>query len=1296
MTDKLIADILDLPERVRKGDFVLNLSKGVTEPEKTLAQYVVTPQLVACFDDALGFIRSAVDASNSKACYLHGSFGSGKSHFMAVLHLLLQHNSAVRSIPELAKVCDDHRWVENKTFMLVPYHMIGARSMESAILGGYVDYVQEHHPGCPLPGVYLADEIFENAKQYRERLGDEKFFEDLNRMKDEGGRVKDEGEQIQRSSVTSQPSPMRWGKLDGWNAARFEAALQAPPKSKDRSQLVGKLVENIFPAFRGIAHGKDEAYVDLDEGLAIISEHAKTLGYDGLILFLDELILWLATHSGDLNFVQTEGNKLAKLVESRKAERPVPIISFVARQRDLRDLIGENVAGMQQLNFSDVLSHWEGRFHTITLEDRNLPVIAQKRVLRPRNDACRAELEQAFEQTAKVRQEIMEVLLTRESDRSMFKMVYPFSPALIQALVAVSSALQRERTALKIMLQLLVNRRDTLRLGDVIPLGDLWDVVVHGDEAFTDVMRVRFENAKKLYHNRLRPMLEQQHEIDYEVDKERMKVDKERMKVEGGRMNEEGKESSFGLQHSALAEKMARFENDDRIIKSLLLSSLVQGVDALKNMTCTRLAALNHGTIRSRIPGREHQVVAQKLRTWAGICGELRIEGDPANPTVSLELEGVDTEVLIEAARVFDNPGNRQFRLRKMLFESIGIADAEEMFLSYDFNWRGSRRSCDVRFTNVRALPEESLRSQDDWKVILDFPFDTEGHTPIEDLDRLNKFRDKNESHQTIVWLPSFFSTRTQAELGKLVIIDHLLRGSNLDQYAKHMSLQDRETARLLLRNQQSALQSRLVQVVEAAYAIRNEPTPGSLDNAYDMSDSHFQSMLPSLVLQRPVGATVGEAMEHLLDQALSHQYPKHPKFGQEIRMGKDLKQVLEICQEAARTQDGRVYVEDKAVRLKLRNICNPLDLGQMSETHFVLGAFWKNHFNRMLSQSDQPHPTVADLKRWMDQPEERGLPQEIQNLLVLVYADQTNRSFVRYGGNYVPALDDMPNDMELVEQKLPDLKDWETAVLRVSEVFGHAISRLLNAGNLANLATKVNESVVALKSDCESLPDRLQLILKNLGSSDADIEKADRIKTAKCVRKLLVDCAGKDATALVSLIANAKVETSATAMGRSLKSATSVLDCLRSTKWDLFSGVAHLGDDRRTQADLLLQDVRSALSTDELALAGGLAAKLSDAENRAIRLLTPPKPNPVAGSPATVAPSPLAPSPLAPAPLAPSPLAPPPEPPRKGLRQIGTGSRSRLSHNESLSEAQELVQRLRQNPKLRLTIHWTLEEESE
>ena len=361
-------------------------------------------------------------------------------------------------------------------------------------------------------------------------------------------------------------------------------------------------------------------------------------------------------------------------------------------------------------------------------------------------------------------------------------------------------------------------------------------------------------------------MLEQQHQIDLEVDRERASESDE------------------------IATRLKLYENDDRLIKSLLLSALVHGVESLKNMTCMRLAALNHGSIRSRIPGREHQVVAQKLRTWAGMVGEIRVGEEPTNPTVSIQLSGVDTEGIIEAARVYDNPGNRQFRLRQMLFKSMGVPEQDEMFIAHTFWWRGSKRSCDVLFTNVRALPDESLRSGGDaWKLVVDFPFDAEGHSPIEDLDRINKFREKNERHRTLVWLPSFFSPRTQAELGKLVIIDRLLLGNNLDQYAQHLSVTDRQTARLLLQNQQSALSQRLIQAVEAAYAIRSEPTPGTLDAAYDMSESHFQSLYPTLVLQRPVGANLGEALEHLLDQALSHQFPKHPKFGQEIKPGKDL-----------------------------------------------------------------------------------------------------------------------------------------------------------------------------------------------------------------------------------------------------------------------------------------------------------------------------------------------------------------------------------------------------------------------
>ena len=40
----LLKDLITIPERVHQGDFVLQLTKGVTEPEQTLRDYVVTPE----------------------------------------------------------------------------------------------------------------------------------------------------------------------------------------------------------------------------------------------------------------------------------------------------------------------------------------------------------------------------------------------------------------------------------------------------------------------------------------------------------------------------------------------------------------------------------------------------------------------------------------------------------------------------------------------------------------------------------------------------------------------------------------------------------------------------------------------------------------------------------------------------------------------------------------------------------------------------------------------------------------------------------------------------------------------------------------------------------------------------------------------------------------------------------------------------------------------------------------------------------------------------------------------------
>ena len=582
----------------------------------------------------------------------------------------------------------------------------------------------------------------------------------------------------------------RWGAFDeGWALETYREGLEAPPHSDSRSRLVGDLVESYFSAYADVAaSGEREAFLPLDDGLSVISRHARDLGYDAVVLFLDELILWLASHSAEPAFVSREGQKLAKLVEAEITDRPAPLISFVARQRDLKELVGEHVTGAEELSFADVLSWWEARFHKITLEDRNLPAIAARRILKPSSDEARRELDRCFEETTRVRPEVLETLLGQEGDRQQFRQLYPFSPALVQALVAISGVLQRERTALKVMLQLLVDQRDTLELGQLVPVGDLFDVIARGDEPFTEGMRIHFRNARRLWDEKLLPLLEEEHGQRWETVRARADDDP-----------------------GAPGPAGSGFRNDGRLIKTLLLAALVPEVEAFKGMTPARLASLNHGTLRAPIPGREAQMVLGKLRKWAARVGQVRLSDDTVNPTVSIQLSGVDTEAIVEKARIQDNAGERMRKIREILYHELGVRSREDLFERHEISWQGHRHAFQLVFGNVRELPDESLKpSGPDWRVVLDFPFDREGHTPQDDLAHLETFRHESGAASTLIWLPSFFSRKIQKELGDLVVLDHLLTGERFDSYAGHLSAVDRQTARALLDNRRSQLREQI------------------------------------------------------------------------------------------------------------------------------------------------------------------------------------------------------------------------------------------------------------------------------------------------------------------------------------------------------------------------------------------------------------------------------------------------------------------------------------------------------
>lgn len=1151
----LIKELIDIPDRVQRGDFVLKLTEGVNDPTETLKEYVVTPELVGCYDSALSFIRNAVQGRSSKATYLHGSFGSGKSHFMAVLHLILRGNPQARGIPELASVIQKHNdWMEGKKFLLVPYHMIGAHDMETGILGNYVEFMRRTHADAPTPPVYVSAAIIEQAHGERANYGDEPFFKRLN-----DGQGGDGG----------------WGELEAtWDAGSFDEAAAAPPDSEAHLRLVSALLKTVASSHAEVVSHRGGNFVRFDKGLSLISQHAKDQGYDALILFLDELILWLAMNSANMTFIKREAAKLTNLVEAQSAERPIPLISFVARQRDLRELVGDHVPGAEKLSFGDALDWQQGRFDTITLEDRNLPAIAEKRVLKCKSDAAREELDAAFEKTIRMKDNVMNILLTQDGDRQMFRKVYPFSPALVQTLIAVSSVLQRERTALKVMKQLLVDHRETLQVGDLMPVGDLFDCIAHGDEAFSQDMAIHFDNAKRLYHQKLLPMLERQkeHSIRRE-DVEKLPYDD---------------------------PKRVAFRNDDRLIKTLLLSALVPEVESLRGLNAEKLAALNHGTIKTPVPGREGQEVLRRCRAWAASVGEIRI-GEETNPTITVQLSGVDTEGIIEQARREDNQGNRKRRVRQMLFEQIGIEGEGEFEQYHEFWWRNTKRNCTVLFKNIRELPPSSLENDDDdWKLVIDFPFDEAGHSPRDDLSKLQAFSASHpEGAKTLCWVPSFFSEEAQKDLGMLVILEHILTGERFGQFSNHLSPQDRQAAKTILESQRSQLRQRVQNHLDAAYGLESL-MPGSVDTTHDLDLSeHYVSLCDWFPPQPPVAPNLAGAMQHLLSQALEHEFPAAPHFETPIKSSV-LKKVFALVLPATQTGDGRLAVE-KSQRALLRQVADPLKLGEMGvdATHFVLGQDWKNHFTRKSSETGSGM-SVGQLRRWINDPKPTGLPKDAENLIILLFASQTNHSLYLHGGPYDGTLANIPDACELRRVELPPQEAWDEAVKRAGRIFSAVGSPLLNVNNVNKLTADIKTKVAEVRRPCQSYVQRLQERMTQLGLTP---EGSDRMRTATATQTLIDNLQTADDGDVVELVAGAQIQTSEAAMAECVTRAAELEGNLDTAGWDIFKAIGQLDDERKAEAERVLAEVKQALESDEHAVS--LAPALKGAQAKAVRLLT-------------------------------------------------------------------------------------------
>ncbi len=1173
-----IHDLLDLPEAVRKGDFVQDLTGGISHPERTLKDYAITPKILQTFEHALSIIGSALRDGRSQAAYLHGSFGAGKSHFMAVLDLMLADHPAPWSRGELHPLRRKHDWIGKKKLLQLPIHMLGAQDMESKILGSYAAWVAKNLPEAVTPALYADQGLFDDAHRLRATLGDDAFFDKLN-----GG---------VRQAASG------WGKLAEartWDVASFDVASAASyvgDSDRDvkspRAKLFSDLVRTFFTSWTA----QQGRFVDLDTGLGVMSRHAKSLGFDAIVLYLDELVLWLAGNSSDLPFVGREVQKMVKLKEAQDADRAIPIVSFIARQRDLSQFLGEQAQGAVRNELSRNLSHHDGRFETVTLADSNLPAIVAHRVVRPKDDSAAQRLADDFAKTWRAAGQAQSVLIGSEGDEADFKKVYPFSPALIEALVALSDCLQRERTAIRILMELLVNHLPDLETGRVVPVGDAFDALAESEDPIDDpVMKARFDRARDLYRESFLPMIRRQHNTDSPTACQRLREDHDRR-----------------LGCSGCQQRMCR--NDNRLAKTLLMAALVPEAKPFKGLTVKRLAHLNHGTIASPIPGAEMQVVAHRLRDWASQVGALRL-GEQTDPEVNIHLAGVDLQPILAQAAEADTGGARKNAMRRLLFQALEL-DSDGTVVETELPFHGTRRKGRVRYGNVREMDDNTLTCprEFEWQVIADYPFDERGHGPDEDLRTVERYRDSRPAdappNPTVVWLPTFFSHTLERELGDLVVLEHILDGDQR-KYLGHLRVEDQSTTRADLASLRAQKEALVKRTLAQAYGLAIANDNAFLDQSRTV-DEHFIPLLGDLDIRAVLAGTMKDGFRQVVDTVLSKKYPHHPRFDGTVSTTR-MEKVGALVEKLLDEPDRRMNVE-KAERNDLRAYADPLGITETGDIAVLLRERPFQDIEQQRQQAGIDTPTVGNARGWLDPQRTRGLPAEVQDVLISLYASWSGRTFRRDGKSYtLPRPGQLPDDVELLRPELPTQTEWTEALNRAGELFGVAIGgRSLGARNLSAFAEKVREKMGEVHSAGE-----LPVALESKVRDWAEPGNAPRLTTARASAALLAQLSRGDAASIVRDLAGFIPKTSVAAMGRNFTTAAASTRLLQEdARWIVLRQVKGLlGDpERGERAKLLLDDLATLLSADDVnkMLADGLA----DLTRRADELLrVPAKPQP-------------------------------------------------------------------------------------
>ncbi len=849
-----VRDVFVLPEagELSRLGFVERITEtGAAAARRMVGDYVVTPTVEQALPDILGQLEQCRRRGEDRGWFVHGSFGSGKSFFLAMLGMVLEGREDVWQHPHpvFRTLEAAHRaWLAEQPVLVVRVHMLSERhtgsGLDRAVYSAFnATLLALDRPPCVFSSV---DKVLDEARREAERYGDT-FWQRLTEARICRGR---EAFEARAAGSEEQRERLAHAYLK-WSGRDPDAAHLHPPFA---------------------------------EGMRRLAAHAKELGYAAVTVLVDELILWLREKKSD-EFAR-EINNLNLFVDYAGERRAAPVWVFVARQRDIAESFPDDAS---EARLHEHLDWHRERFELTELKDVELRHIVRGRVLK-RQPEREPELRGVIEGLQTAHEKALPELLAGRHDADYLKDVYPFHPALIEAMVDISTCQQRERSALRLLYELLVVHYPDLPLGEFLPVGSAFDAIFpeSGVEGGRRVDQLRAAHAA--YYQRLLPALRRRY----------------------GTAETCPRSPVHGCAVCPRNGTQADCFRANQLVKTVLLGELAPRLKG-EGLTVERLVRLNSVNVPGAADLARIMKARGELQRLAADVPVLNVQGDGKATVVSVNLGDVPIEEVLRRVRPHVTKAHRHRaffdRLRRLLGVHRDAPFSEGARAgAVTIPWRGTRRRGYVSLCNVREERYDAFRPPDgcEFHVLVDYPWDEPGFTVDDDRQRAQKVRAKFGNVQAAAWLPSHFTETPNHTLGELAAV--VLLRAEPDRFLQGIVDPVRRQAVLdAAGGRQEMLEEDLDRAMAQAYREDGEVVPLLADVDTALRHDGFRENLESL----------GRAI-------LDRVHPHHPEFPKEV-VAAALTRLADWMVEAATRGEGVEY--DDALGAVLDAAAAPLEL---------------------------------------------------------------------------------------------------------------------------------------------------------------------------------------------------------------------------------------------------------------------------------------------------------------------------------------------------------------------------------